>query len=239
MEAFVSASGKVTIRNAEKTNGDKLMNLLSRCIWPAKYCMCNRPAIDCCRGSCGYCNDHICEAIGGSYGTEGDFGKSIIKRAESLAPVLTKIEMMIDRFKELADEVTDGKVMENRNFDEQYDEINKDVLDYIISAKKESDASLGIFVAGIAANIKDSIDKVIALGKTGVNSDDVGALIEARNFVVSGFNAFATSNSVGAINIITGYKSFVDNNKDARKEIIEIGNNGLQIAKLLSRPIPK
>lgn len=239
MEAFISASGKVTIRNAEKSDGENLMTLLSRCLWPAKYCMCNQPAIDCCRGTCNYCSDHVCEAVGGSYKTDGDFGRNITKRAGELVPVLNKISMLVDRFKEIADAVIDNSIVESKNFSEQYDEINKDVLNFMISAKKEEDASLGIFIAGIAANVKDSIDKVLMLEKTGIDRYDIGALTEARNIVVGAFNAFVTSNTVAAINITASHKSFEENNKNAKKGVIEIGNNGMQIAKLLSRQVPK
>jgi len=239
LEVFVSASGKVTIRGSGQSKN--LFELLTRCLWPAKYCMCSLPAIDCCRGVCNYCGDHVCDAIGGESGIdkEHDFGRNIVKRSEKLKSVLEKTSMLIDRFKEIVDAVSEGSQLENKNFEEQYCEINKNISAHLMSAKRDEDAALGIFIAGVAANVKDSISKVLALSKIGLTQNDVGALTEARNIVVGGFNALITLNSVGAMNIVRSYSNFTGNYNDTRKEILDIAKNGSEIAKLLNRPVPK
>jgi hypothetical protein len=241
-EVLVSASGRISVRDGKQT--ENLIALISKCVWPAKYCICNLTALDCARGLCGYCADHVCEAIGGENAAnkESDLGRDIIKKSGGLKSTFNKIGMLAEQFKRLADAMCDElhiESAESRRSDEQFDEINKEILDYMISAKREENASLGIYVAGIAANIKDSIDKILNLNKIGVDRTDIGALIEARNIVMSGFNSLVTINVVGAFNAINSYNGFFSQNKNVKKEILEISRNGLEIAKLVNRPIPK
>jgi len=241
-EVLVSASGRISIRGGKQTGN--LTELISKCVWPAKYCICNFTALDCARGLCGYCRDHVCNAIGGenSENKESDLGRDILKKSGELKSTFNKIEMLVEQFKRLADAMCDElhiEGAESKKGDEQFDEINKEILMYMTSVKRKEDAALGIYVAGIVANIKDSIDKILNLNKIGVDKTDIGALIEARNIVMSGFNSLVTVNVVGAFNAINSYNGFFSQNKNVKKEILEIGKNGLEIAKLVNRPIPK
>jgi hypothetical protein len=235
-------TGKIKIKKAKrKADEQKIVKLLERCAWPAKICECGSTAIDCARGTCRYCTDMVCEVMGGKPGQESDSGKNILRRTEGLQPAIAKMGLLVDEFKRLVDTLAGEHKLDpfGKNYDEQFDDINRDISAFMASEKRDEDAALGIFVAGVAAGIKENIDKLIDLGVVGIDQNDTDSLVEARNLVVSAFHAFSNSNVMSAINVAMSWNNFFEKYKQSKEEIRQIGYNGSCIANLINRPVPK